>query len=146
MVTRKYIRDYKLSESVTERGWYTHRSRLCGEAFRICGRGLGPKMRASSVGGVARGLAAVSGGAPAEDGGFKAHVGHIAPLHFPRLPLGYMDGFRHSAVAEAGRRGSYAPEAEKLSKRLPVRAFGSCCWQASRRWGWALLLWPRRRA
>ena len=116
MVTRKYIRDYKLSESVTARGGIRTEAVYVGKYYRFeDADGAAKSARLLLPGSLAAWPLLPRSGA-------SKLMWVILPYAFSALPLGYMTD---SALLLYRRRGKrlIRSESEKLSKRLPVCAF-----------------------
>lgn len=83
MVTRKYIKDYKLSESVTERGGIRTEAVYVGKHFEFADE-AGAKKCARPLlwGGCAAWLLFL--GRSCRGRGLQSSCGSYCPLHFPR--------------------------------------------------------------
>lgn len=122
MVTRKYIKDYKLSESLTERGGIRTEAVYVGRHFEFADEAGAKKCARPLLWGGCGAWLLFLGALLPRTGASKL-MWVILPFAFSALPLGYMTG---SAILLWRRRGAarlIRSEAEKLSKRLPVCAF-----------------------
>lgn len=122
MVTRKYIRDYKLSEEVTARGGIRTEAVYVGKHFKF-EDAAGAKGCAGRLlwGCCICWLLFLAALLPRT--GASKLMWVILPFAFSALPLGFMTA---SAILLRRRSGSGAlirSEADKLSKRLPVCSF-----------------------
>lgn len=121
MVTRRYIKDYKLSESVTARGGIRTEAVYVGKYFRFEDEGGAQKnARLLLPCCCAAWLLFIAALLPKS--GASKLMWVILPFAFSALPLGFMTD---SAALLWRRRGKrlIRSEMEKLSKRLPVCAF-----------------------
>ncbi len=121
MVTRKYIRDYKLSESVTARGGIRTEAVYVGTYYAFEDATLAERAARLLLPGCCLAWLLFVGALLPRSGASKL-MWVILPYAFSALPLGYMTD---SALLLYRRRGKrlIRSESEKLSKRLPVCAF-----------------------
>ena len=121
MVTRKYIRDYKLSESVTARGGIRTEAVYVGKYYAFEDAALAERAARLLLPGCCLAWLLFVGALLPRSGASKL-MWVILPYAFSALPLGYMTD---SALLLYRRRGKrlIRSESEKLSKRLPVCAF-----------------------
>ena len=121
MVTRKYIRDYKLSESVTARGGIRTEAVYVGKYYAFEDAALAERAARLLLLGCCLAWLLFVGALLPRSGASKL-MWVILPYAFSALPLGYMTD---SALLLYRRRGKrlIRSESEKLSKRLPVCAF-----------------------
>ena len=122
MVTRRYIKDYKFSESVTARGGIRTEAVYVGKYYRFeDADGAAKSARLLLPGVLAAWLLFIAALLPRS--GASRLMWVILPFAFSALPLGYMTD---SAVYLWRRRGAVRlirSETDKISKRLPVCAF-----------------------
>lgn len=121
MVTRKYIKDYKLSESVTSRGGIRTEAVYVGKYYRFEDTaGAMKSARLLLPGCLAAWLLFIAALLPRS--GASRLMWVILPFAFSALPLGYMtDSAVHLWRRRAGKL--IRSETDKISKRLPVCAF-----------------------
>lgn len=122
MVTRRYIKDYKFSESVTARGGIRTEAVYVGKYYRFeDADGAAKSARLLLPGALAAWLLFIAALLPRS--GASRLMWVILPFAFSALPLGYMTD---SAVYLWRRRGAVRlirSETDKIAKRLPVCAF-----------------------
>lgn len=145
MVTRKYIKDYKLSESVTERGGIRTEAVYVGKHFEFADEAGAKKCARTLLWGGCGAWLLFLGALLPRTGASKL-MWVILPFAFSALPLGYMTG---SAILLWRRQPRGAAHTLGGGKALQAAA-------CVRVWlmllagvsalGWALLPWPRRRA
>lgn len=121
MVTRKYIRDYKLSESVTARGGIRTEAVYVGKRYRFEDEAGAAGCAGWLLWGSCAGWLLFLAALLPRTGASKL-MWVILPFAFSALPLGFMTG---SALLLRRRRGQLLirSEADKISRRLPVCAF-----------------------
>ena len=102
MVTRKYIKDYKLSESVTERGGIRTEAVYVGKHFEFADEAGAKKCARPLLWGGCGAWLLFLGALLPRTGASKL-MWVILPFAFSALPLGYMTG---SAILLWRRRGA----------------------------------------